>query len=530
MKVSISKAQTFVLLSMSLILLVLTPQYWIQYPDSGYYLGTASNMIANLAYWFNGQPNLQYYPGTSLIVSIPLLVVGENFFVLQAFMAAISLTGIIIIAKYFTYARYGITGLLVPFYVLFSSLFLVHFYALISDTLFLSLTMAALFCWRQYDRTAKLKFLLLCCLLVSFSSLVRLQGLFFCAALGLTLLIHAYQHHRQTLLISATKLAVLGGLVCLPFVIWTARNYFAHSTDTFNMANGYFFGLKGLSIYAKGLPGSASAEHIQEAWRFPLERTSLFVGGLFESWYGRLSAINRHIITLCLLILIGSGLMPWARRANKLELLYVALSMAFISKDILLNKNLHIVYRYWLPMMPFIIVMMGLGLKTISSLDIWGVLKKPAQVFSVGLAVMLLIIAAPNLQKMYAQDHKLMQEQRAIEKLKQFSTNNIPKGATVATVDWGVLPHVIQRRAIPLLNDPDSQQSMTRMIKYETEFLVTYNKFGRMNTPAESMVQRFPSAFNKVFEEISETPKITIRVYEVNIKQLDIHLKASRQD
>lgn len=517
MKVSISKTQVVVLVLISLLLVAFTPQFWIQYPDSGYYLGTASQIISSMQYWFNGQPNLQYYPGTSLVVAIPLLFAGENFYILQGFMGAISLIGIIVIARYFAFERYGISGLLAPFFVLCSSLFVIHFYALISDTLFLTVTMLALLCWRKYEQTTQLKFLLLCCVLVSFSSLVRLQGLFFCAALGLTLLIHAYQHHRETLFKSSIKLAVLGGLVCLPFLLWTIRNYLAHSPDTFNMANGYFFGLKGLSIYAKGLPGNASAEHIQAAWQFPLERTSLFVGGLFESWYGGLSSLNRHGITLIMLVLIGFGLVPWAKRANKLELLYVGLSMAFISKDILLNKNLHIVYRYWLPMMPFIIVMMGLGLKTVTSFGFLGLLKRPAQISATLFVCLLLIVAFPNLLKMYYQDDKLEQEQLAIEKLAQFTRENIPDDAIVATVDWGVLPHIIQRRSIPLLNDPDNQQSIARMLKYHTEYLVTYNKFGRMSTPAESMTKRYPKAFDEVFDGSNDNAKIGLKAYKVNI-------------
>ncbi|WJG10459.1 hypothetical protein [Aliiglaciecola sp. LCG003] len=480
-------------------------------------------MLQHQEYWFNFQPNLQYYPGTSIAIMLPLALFGEDFWFLQGFIGVISILGIWIISRYFSVEKYGVIGFFTPFFVLTSSIFMLYFYALISDSLFLTVSMAALLCWRKYDMSGQRKFLFLCCALVAFSSLVRLQGLFFCAALGLALLIHAFQHNRDTLKLSISKMLVIGGLVCLPFILWTARNYFAHTPDTFNMANGYFFGLKGLSIYAKGLPGDASAESVEAAWQFPLLRTSMFFGALFESWYGGLSTLNRHVITVVMLVLVALGLGPWAKRANKLELLYVGLSMAFIGKDILLTKTLHIVYRYWIPMLPFIIVMMGFGIYKCVNFAWLGKLKRPAQTGALLLVSALLVLASPNLLRHVEQTDKFRDESSAISALKGFVDIEIPKNAVVATVDWGVLPHTLQRRSIPLLNDPNNQQSIERMLKYNTEYLVTFGKFARMNDPALNMVDRFPKVFNKIFETYTQQPNTAIEIYRVDLAQLNEH-------
>ncbi|GAA6184339.1 hypothetical protein [Aliiglaciecola sp. NS0011-25] len=519
----LSFIQKILLTILSAYLLWTIPSAWLQYPDSGYYLGTATTMLDTFRYWFNFQPNLQYYPGTSIVISVPLFLAGENFWVLQGFMGVISLLGIWGVARYFSVAKYGVVGFFAPFFVICSGIVMIHFYALISDTLFLSITIAALLCWRHYDQSGHKGFLLACCALVAFSSLVRLQGLFFCGALGLALLIHVYQYNKDTLTLSVFKMLVIGGAVCLPFVLWTLRNYLAHTPDTFNMANGYFFGLKGLSIYAKGLPGNASSEVVEAAWQFPLYRTSMFVGGLFESWYGGVSTLNRHIITVTMLLLIGVGVRPWAKRANKLELLYVGFSLVFISKDILLNKNLHIVYRYWIPMLPFIVIMLGFGIKTIASMKALKGLKKPAQYSAITIVCVLMLLSLPNLAKIHGQKDKLQNEQDLITRLSEFAHQELPLDAVIATVDWGVLPYVLQRRSIPLLNDPDNKQSIARMLKYRTEYLVTYDKFGRMSEPAEYMVEQNPQAFTQLFQATSSSSEnnLIIRLYKVDLNALN---------
>ncbi|WP_342804795.1 hypothetical protein [Alteromonas sp. M12] len=517
----LSLTQKILLTIISFLLIWTIPSVWLQYPDSGYYLGTATTMLDTFRYWFNFQPNLQYYPGTSIVISVPLFLAGENFWVLQGFMGVISLLGIWGVARYFSVAKYGVVGFFAPFFVICSGIVMIHFYALISDTLFLSITIAALLCWRHYDQSGHKGFLLACCALVAFSSLVRLQGLFFCGALGLALLIHAYQYNKDTLTLSVFKMLVIGGAVCLPFVLWTLRNYLAHTPDTFNMANGYFFGLKGLSIYAKGLPGNASSEVVEAAWQFPLYRTSMFVGGLFESWYGGVSALNRHIITVTMLLLIGVGVRPWAKRANKLELLYVGFSLVFISKDILLNKNLHIVYRYWIPMLPFIVIMLGFGIHKCVNFSWLGKLKRPAQVGALFVVTSLLIFASPNLFKHVQQTQKIQNENLAINELGAFAEQQIPTNAVVATVDWGVLPHTLQRRSIPLLNDPDHRQSIERMLKYKTEYLVTYGKFARMSDPALAMTDEYPKAFTGLFSVLDNKPNTQIKVFKVNLIELE---------
>lgn len=109
----LSLSQKTLLLIMSVLLLLTIPSMWIQFPDSGYYLGTATTMLESFRYWFNFQPNLQYYPGTSIVISLPLLLVGENFWVLQGFMGVISPMGIWCIARYFSVVIYEVVSFFV---------------------------------------------------------------------------------------------------------------------------------------------------------------------------------------------------------------------------------------------------------------------------------------------------------------------------------------------------------------------------------------------------------------------------------
>jgi len=82
-----------------------------------------------------------------------MAIFGTDFYVLQVVMALVSTAGIFFIAKYFSYRDYGVVGLVTPFLVLFSAIYIKNFYLLLSDSLFLTLTIAILICWRTYEKT-----------------------------------------------------------------------------------------------------------------------------------------------------------------------------------------------------------------------------------------------------------------------------------------------------------------------------------------------------------------------------------------
>ncbi len=62
------------------------------------------------------------------------------------------------------------------------------------------------------------------------------------------------------------------------------------------------------------------------------------------------------------------------------------------------------------------------------------------------------------------------------------------------------------------------------MLKYKTEFLVTYGKFPRMNDPALAMIIEYPDAFTLLFSKNTDQPSLGIFVYKVNLKVLSIYV------
>lgn len=516
----INYLQLAFMLIVTLYLLITVPQYWIQYPDSGVYLGTSQSLLDFNGYRFNFHPNLLYYPGTSIVLLIPLTFFGENFALLQGFFTVISLLGVYLVSRYFNVKIYGMIGFFVPFFVLFSSIFLIHFNAILSDTLFLTITFSALLCWRKYQVDGSIKYLILCAALVAFSSLTRLQGLFLCAAFGLAVMIDAYYKNPEKPIVPCLKVAMIGALTCLPFIIWTIRNYLEHSPDTYNMVNQFFFGLKGLMLYVENLPGNVHADPNMTGLDYSVTRVTLFFSSLFESWYGIVSQTNRIIITIFILFFSSLGLFDWFKKASNLERIYVVTSLLFILNGLLKAEHLYVVDRYWIPLLPFIVVMLGFGIKRIVSLHILGKWQIGAQLCACAFAVFLLIIASKNLANPMFNKEKLALEQTSIDQLSQYASAYIDKEAVIATVDWGVLPHTLQRKSFPILNDLSMTQNIDRMKKYDIDYLVSYGKYGGTSAAAAKLVESYPLAFKNIFSVNENNPRARLTLYKVNLAKI----------
>jgi len=521
MKISIEQIQKFFLFFITAFILVSTPSSWIQFPDSGIYLGTAENMLKNQNYQFNGFPNLLYYPGISGLLLLPLSLFSDNYFFLQLYVVSISLFGIWVIRNYYTYKTYGGIGFFLPFLVLFSSVYSQHIYVLSSDCIFLTTTIFALFCWNKFESSNNKKYLYWCMFLVSASSLIRFQGVFICLALSMTVFLRAWQlsivKNRRSFLLQALTITII---ISLPFFLWTMRNYLLHTPDTFNMANARFFGMHGLNLYAIGLPGDTSTEGIDSFGQLPLYRSALYFGGLFEFLYGGITLTNKIILLPILITILLLGIKPWAKRANNLEIFYIVFSIVFFVKSILFQNNLHIILRYWIPLLPFIFLALGLGVQTMINHK-W---MKPVRQYIQGVTLcfmfILLAIAFPNITKQVELEDFRLKEAKSLASLKVFFEENIPQESIVATTDWGVMPRTINRRSFMVFNDPDHKQTIQRMLKYKTEFLVTYGKFSRMNKPTLAMVSSQPDSFTLIYTANKNNPNLSIFVYKVNLKKL----------
>lgn len=513
--------QKIFLVLVTLFLIVTTPQYWITAPDSGIYLATAKSLITSFEYNFNGMPNILYYPGTSALLTIPLSIFGENIWLLQGYMGVLSIFSVWLSKQYFSYEKYGLAGVLVPVFLVLCSGYLFLIFSLLSDGLFLTLSLLCLMLWRNYVKTNDNKFLVWCALLVALSPLVRFHGLFLCVALSWSLLIRVF-YVDKSLRIQAFGLAsIVTFFILIPFVVWTTRNYLAHNPDAFTVANTYFFGLKGLSNYAQGLVGNMDSSWVDADWKFPVYRSIFFLGGLAEFWVGPLSTDGKMMFTLVLLPILLAGIKSWVKRASSFEFIYIVISVLFILKGILTVKGLYVVPRHWVPLLPFVIVTFAFGFKNIINFSKLLKIKKALQAAVAVIIVSLVTVSSPNLIKHIEANERYENVAESMANLKAFSNENIPQDSRIATMDWGVLPHIMQRQSFPVLNDPSHEETIERILKYKTEYLVIHDSFPRTSGLSRNMVEKYSEAFDLKFETHMGVEFAQAQIYKVELEKLN---------
>lgn len=517
----VTAVQKYFLLIVTVFLIVTTPKFWITSPDSGYYVGTAESIVTSFQYYFNGMPNILYYPGISSLLALPMSIVGENFWVFNCYFALISLSAVWLSKYYFTYEDYGLAGVAVPIFLVLCSGYLSIIYSILSDAVFLTFTLLCLVLWREYIRNNQTKYLIWCIVLVSLCPLIRFHGLFICIALSISLLIRIFSVDKSVRK-QALILFCLGSvIVVLPFISWTIRNYLSHVPDTFTMSNAYFFGLKGLTLYASGLTGNIDSSWIDADWKFAVYRSIFFFGGLAEFWLGSLSTEEKTIFTLLLMPLILFGIKSWAVRASSLEFIYIGILGTFILKDLMLAKNLHVVPRYWVPLLPFVILIMAYGFQNIVKFCELIKIKKFMQGLVTLLTISIVVISSPNLVKHIYAEVRYDNVAASMEELQKFAAENIPKNSIIATMDWGVTPHVMRRQSFPVLNDPNHQETIERMLKYQTEYIVINDSFPRTSVVSKKLVEDYPEAFGLVFETHMGIEYAQAQIYKINLEKLD---------
>jgi hypothetical protein len=514
-------AQKYFLLIVTVFLIVTAPKFWITSPDSGYYVGTAESLVTSFQYYFNGMPNILYYPGISALLALPMSIVGENFWVFNCYFALISLSAVWLSRNYFTYKDYGLAGVAVPLFLVLSSGYLFLIYSILSDAVFLTFTLLCLVMWRNYIQSNQTKYLIWCVILVALCPLIRFHGLFICVALSCCLLLRIFTvdkpERKQAFLLAC----LASFIIFLPFAAWTIRNYFLHSADAFTMSNAYFFGLKGLTLYASGLAGNIDSSWIDADWKFAVYRCIFFFGGLAEFWVGSLSTEVKTIFTFLLMPLIVLGIKSWAKRASSLELIYIVILGLFILKNLMFAKNLHVVPRYWVPLLPFVILTMAYGFQNIINFSQVIKAKKVVQGAVVLVFIAVVTISSPNLVKHIYAEERYENVAASMEELQKFAANNIPKNSRIATMDWGVTPHVMRRQSFPVLNDPGHQETIERILKYQTEYLVINDSFPRTSGLSRDMVEQNPEAFNLVFETHVGVEFAQAQIYKINLNKLN---------
>lgn len=517
----VTAAQKYFLLIVTVFLIVTAPKFWITSPDSGYYVGTAESLITSFQYYFNGMPNILYYPGIAAILALPMSIVGENFWVFHIYFALISLSAVWLSRNYFSYKDYGLPGVAVPIFLLLCSGYLFLIYSILSDAIFLTFSLFCLVLWRNYVKNQQNKYLIWCVILVALCPLIRFQGVFLCAALSCSLLLRVFNVGKSDRKQAFYLACIATFIIFLPFAAWTLRNYFSHSSDAFTMSNSFFFGLKGLNLYARGLAGNIDSSWIDADWKFAVYRCIFFFGGLAEFWVGSLSTEAKTVFTLILMPFILMGIKSWAKRATSLELFYIVISVLFILKDLLFTKHLHVVPRYWVPLLPFVILTIAYGFQNIINSSQIFKLKKFMQGAGGLVIIAIVTFSSPNLIKHISDNERYENVADSMENLQNFSLKNIPEASRIATMDWGVLPHIMRRQSFPVLNDPDHQQTIQRILKYQIEYLVIHDSFPRTSVPSKSMVEDYSGVFSLIFETHMGVEFAQSQIYKINLDKIN---------
>ena len=101
------RAQVVMLALLSLLIVIGAPQVWNYTPDSGVYIGSAISLVEDGRYWFNGHPNLLYYPGTSTLLTAPIALFGMKFHAMHILFALLAVATLWLARAYFSTQRYG---------------------------------------------------------------------------------------------------------------------------------------------------------------------------------------------------------------------------------------------------------------------------------------------------------------------------------------------------------------------------------------------------------------------------------------
>lgn len=512
----------YVLLAVfSIILLYSSPEVWNFSPDSGIFIGTTVELLETGHYWFNGAPNLQYYPGLSVLLAIPISIFGVDFHVLHLVSTVFTLSTLWICRAYFSPNRYEWIGYFLPLVLMCSGLLLRQAFSILSDGLFLGVALGTLFAWRNWIETNDSRWLVMCIVFAMYAPLLRFQGLFIALALPLAYLVSGWSTSRLTRSRGICLSILIGSIVITPFVFWTARNYFLHTPDTFNLANNFFFGLQGLPLYGVE---SLSVPGIDADWKYTFYRSIFYIaafGGTFlGSWVVDPSILVSVLIIVVLIFFGGAG---WWERATWMERFYVLFSVAYILKYIIGGgRSFYVVPRYWIPVAPFLLVMVGYGLAKIDN-----VMKRITSVSILPIVLILLLstIGANGVFEFMKQSNKqqsYVDANRHLSELATFTKNNISTDAVVATTDWGVLPYYLRRRSILVINDKNHLQTIKRMKKYNTTYLAVMDGNGNFPRTTRNMVSSYPDAFEQIFSRGTTNSNRAVDLYKIDLIRLQI--------
>lgn len=520
------RVQFWLLVAISCYFVWAAPDIWSFTPDGGVYIGTAESLASSGGYRFNFHPNLLYYPATSTLLAIPIALWGTDFQVLHALFAGIAVSSLWLVRAYFPMRRYGTVGFLAPVILACASVFRDQTLYILSDGLFLAVSLAALLLWRRYAERPSAAALLVCAAFVAVAPLVRFQGLFlwgaFCIALLYVLVLRRSFEWKALISVLAVGLVTL-----LPFLLWTLRNYLLYTPDTFNMANAYFFGLHGLAISAADF---SRPDWIHADWQYPFYSGLFSAREVFDSFMPApiRQAVPIELAALAVGVIIAAGSVRWFVRASVMERIYVLVSLGFVLVTLLRATTVYTVPRYWLAVLPFLIVAAGFGFSVfVDTLGRTPALYRGAQV-AAWLAVGVVLYAGVVNARVAVSEAHLVRVQamnRTLDGITDYFAAHVPGEAVVATTDWGVLPRAVRRPSYPLLRGKPIAQSLERMLRYRVTHLVIMHTSHATET-ALTVVSEYPDLFAKLKEYGTEDSPGYGVIYRVRLDRLEALLRS----
>lgn len=519
MNIKNKKLNNVIIFVIFFILLMNVQSVWYFGPDGGVYLGTAKNLVNQCKYYFNGHPNLLYYPGMSLLLSPFFYFFDDPYVFINILLMTIVLLSVWFCKNYFEYNRYGFVGIIIPYALLCAGIMQQQMFFVKSDGLFLLLSIICLYMWNKYKTNNIDKYLFVVALIVAYATLVRFQGLFLIFALLFALFLHFFYKKKfyfQNLCIYACVFVI----TLLPFCVWTIRNYVLHTEHTFNMANAFFFGLKGLRLYA---PGAHEASWIENDALYGLYSLLFFIKGLANQII-HVDILNvlpfvHEICFILFILFVILGFKKWFNKGSTFEVTYVVISLSYILWTNMTSKGLYTVSRYWLPMLPFMYCILFFGFcRAVSIINN----KKVRYVVSF-LAVMLIfhngIAHYVHFLSNDTSERYEISYARLIE-MKHFLKNNhnVNSETVFASTDWGVIPYVLGYQTYQVLNDKNSQYTFERMLKYKTKYLIVLDGLAAFPEYGRNMVDSNQEIFNRIKHDRIGTTDKYLSLYKINLQ------------
>ena len=360
--------------------------------------------------------------------------------------------------------------------------------------------------------------------MVSFAPLLRFQGMFLCLAFIIAYSVKEiiYLKTNKNKLLVPLRIIVIGGIIIIPFTLWTIRNYLVHTPDTFNMANSLFWGLPGLKLYASEY---GNVDWIQHEWMYGVYAMAYSIVNIHASIIGRKLVNYFPIILICVVsgFFVVAGAKKWIKNASLMEIVYVIFSLTFIVKKIVFSKNLYIVDRYWLPMLPFILLSFLLGINAVFKRLKPGVIQIASAAVLIVFAVLICFHGITFSFKLCKSRNYYSNAASVFPEIKEFMNKENVDKKNIAVTDWGVMPFILDQKCFQVLNDKNHLQTLKRMSLYETQYLVIFTGLAAFYESALEMVDELPQVFNLIYEKkFDKGPDILI--FRVDIDNIKVFL------